>query len=89
MAPTLPLVDGGTTLESALAVNDDVLLELSYPEKQAPFCAHLLQHPLDIEALAAHHLGLGKMHNRCHTGEVEEWMRGNFNVNIPVHVEAS
>ena len=72
-------------LKTALASNDDMLLEMSYPRKQEAFFKHLYDHRQDIEGIVRYHLGL---HNEaaCCIGQVNEWMCGNFNVCIPVYL---
>ena len=86
MAERLRLLREGLTLEKALASNDDMLLELTYPEKQEDFYSRLLMHKSEIEALVCYHLGMKKTQS-CRIGNVEEWMRGNYNVCIPIYVD--
>ncbi|KAI9799422.1 MAG: hypothetical protein M1825_004522 [Sarcosagium campestre] len=84
MQKTLPLLRKTITLESALADDDNVLQEISYPERRVDFFVHLLSHSSDIEAVVAHHLG--SKPDSCRIGEVKEWMAGSFNVCVPVYV---
>lgn len=76
----------GMTLEEALAVDDDVLLELCYSRKQEELLDYLRDSRGDIENAVSRHLGLSKS-ERCRLGEQDEWMRGNFNLCIPVYIE--
>ena len=89
----LPLLRGEISLESALASNDDMLLELSYPQKQKDFFNYLYNHKCDIENIVRYHLGLKKKKKKkkkkkndedCCIGKVDEWICGNFNVYIPI-----
>ena len=59
MPKCLPLLLGRqTTLNAALDSVDDMLLELSYPAKQAVFFSYLREQRSSIEALVSFHLGL-------------------------------
>jgi hypothetical protein len=82
---TLPLLRGNTTLESALEQEEDVLLELDYPEQRIDFFVFLYSNRGDIERIAAYHLSLGPS-DTCRTGDVNEWVHGSFNVCIPLYV---
>jgi len=62
----------------------DVLRKLSYPEKRLDFCGYLHLHASDMEAIAAHHLGLSA--EACSVPWVNEWLHGSFNVCIPIYV---
>src|SRR5580700_4180318 len=87
MPKCLPLLLGRqVTLDAALGSVDDMLLELSYPSKQAVFYSYLCEQQSDIEALVSFHLGLSTM-ERCRMSETREWMCGNFNVCVPVYVD--
>ncbi|KAL4802052.1 hypothetical protein BDV18DRAFT_147438 [Aspergillus unguis] len=85
-ASSLPLLRGSTTLEEALEQEEDMLLELSYPDSRVDFFVFLYSHRNDIIQLVSDHLGLGRS-NQCRLGEVREWIHGSFNVCIPVYVE--
>ena len=84
----LPLLRGEISLETALASNDDMLPELSYPQKQKNFFNYLYNHKSDIENIVRYHLGLKKNEDCC-IGQVDEWICGNFNVCIPVYLDES
>lgn len=62
-----------------------MLLELSYPSKQAAFFAYLREQQPAVEALVSFHLGLSPT-EPCRMSGTEEWMCGYYNVCIPVHV---
>lgn len=85
-ALTLPLLRGSITLDEALEQEEDVILDLSYPECRMEFFVFLYSHRNDIAAIVSDHLGLGRS-IQCRVGEVKEWIHGSFNVCIPVYVE--
>lgn len=82
---TLPLLRGETTLESALVQEEDMLLDLSYPDQRVDFFVWLYSHRSEIEDTVSHHLGLGP--RNCRVGGVNEWIYGSFNVCLPVYVD--
>ncbi|KAJ6151646.1 hypothetical protein N7470_007243 [Penicillium chermesinum] len=82
----LPLLRGSITLEEALQREEDMLLDVSYPNSGIDFFVSLYSHRNDIAAVVSGHLGLGRS-NQCRLGEVREWIHGSFNVCIPVYVE--
>lgn len=84
-AVTLPLLRGTTTLEAALEKEEDMLLDLDYPEQRVDFFVKICGSRGDISKLASYHLGLGSS-DACHLGEVNEWVHGSFNVCIPLYV---
>lgn len=87
MPKCLPLLLGRqVTLDAALRSVDDMLLELSYPSKQAALYSHLREQQSGIEALVSFHLGLSTK-ERCRMSETSEWMCGYYNVCIPVYVD--
>lgn len=83
---TLPLLQGTTTLESALKNEEDMLANLSYPEQRLEFFIFLLDHREEIEDIVTYHLSLTKSET-CRLGEVQEWLCGSFNVCIPIYVD--
>lgn len=85
-ALSLPLLRGSITLEEALQQEEDMLLEVSYPDSRVEFFVFLYGHRNDIAELVSGHLGLDQP-NQCRLGEVREWIHGSFNVCIPVYVE--
>ena len=60
MPRSLPLLRSTITLEEALGEDDDILHELSYPEKRLDFFYYLFQHRSDVEATVSFHLGVAK-----------------------------
>lgn len=82
---TLPLLRGNTTLESALEQEEDILLELGFPEQRIDFFVSLYSNRADVENIASYHLGLSPLET-CRVGGVNEWVHGSFNVCIPLYV---
>lgn len=82
---TLPLLRGNTTLESALEQEEDILLDLRFPEQGIDSFVSLYSNRDDIENIASYHLGLGSS-DTCRVGGVNEWVHGSFNVCIPLYV---
>lgn len=85
-ALTLPLIRGTTTLENALEQEENMLLDLAYPELRIDFFVWLRLHCTEIEETVSYHLGLIGS-EKCRLGEVKEWIHGSFNVCIPVYVD--
>lgn len=87
MPKCLPLLlEREVTLDAALDSVDDMLLELSYPSKQADFYSYLREQQFVIEALVSFHLGLSST-ERCRMSETGEWMCGYYNVCVPIYVD--
>ena len=88
MPQTLPLLRRSITLQEALGEDEDILLELSYPEKRLDFFYHLFQQRKEIEAIVAFHLGVPK--DVCKVAaKFKEWIHGSFNACIPVYIGGS
>lgn len=87
MLRSLPLLKRTITLDEALSEDNNILQELSYPEKRLDFFYYLFQHRPEIEAIVSFHLGVTK--DACTTGEVNEWVHGSFNACIPVYINDS
>ena len=85
---SLPLLRGTTTCQSALEQEEDMLLELDYPEQRIDFFVSLYSSREDIVDIASYHLGLTSS-DTCRLGEVNEWIHGSFNVCIPLYVSKS
>lgn len=85
-ALTLPFLRGSITLDEALEQEEDMLLDVSYPDSRMEFFVFLYSHRNDIAAVVSDHLGLGQSIH-CRLGEVREWIHGSFNVCIPAYVE--
>lgn len=84
-AAVLPLLRGNTTFQSAVEQEEDILIELDYPEQRIDFFLSLYSNREDIANVAAYHLGLSSL-DTCQVGGVKEWIHGSFNVCIPLYV---
>lgn len=84
-ATKLPLLRGTTSLQSALEEEDDMLLDLDYPEQRIDFFVSLYGNRENIITIVSYHLGLQST-DTCRLGEVSEWIHGSFNVCIPIYV---
>ena len=82
---TLPLLRGTTSIQSALEQEDDMLLELDYPEQRIDFFVSLYSKRAFIVDIVSYHLGLAPS-DTCWLGDVNEWIHGSFNVCIPLYV---
>lgn len=83
----LPLLHGRRiSYEQAAAREDDVLLQLAYPQQRLDLYVYLYSHASDIASIVSRHLRLNK-HQNCRLGDVKEWIHGSFNVCIPVYVD--
>lgn len=82
----LPLIRGTTTLEAALEEEEDMLLELDYPDQRVDFLVSIYSNREDVTKLVSGHLGLSSSET-CRLGEVKEWLHGSFNVCIPIYVD--
>lgn len=76
------------SLNAALANSDDMLLELGNSQSRDLFLAYLGSHAREIEHLVSHHLRLAPARDNCTISDRCEWMGGNFNVCIPVHINS-
>lgn len=82
---TLPLLRGTATLKSALEEEEDMLLDLNYPDRRIDFFVSLYLNREEIENIASFHLGLHSS-DTCQTGKVNEWLHGSFNACIPLYI---
>lgn len=87
MATTLPLLRGSISLEDALAEDEDVIQQLSYPEKRLDFWLYLHRCRSQIEDIVSRHLNIPPSDFKL--SDVEEWIHGSFNACIPVYIVAS
>ncbi|KAJ0419620.1 hypothetical protein BJY00DRAFT_302025 [Aspergillus carlsbadensis] len=85
MQRALPLLRGQITLSTALLDDDNVLQELSYPERRLEFYVYLYQNRTVMESIVSYHLNLNRK-QKCRVAEVKEWIAGSFNVCIPVDI---
>jgi hypothetical protein len=88
MPRTLRLLNRDITLEEALSEDDDILHEISYPQKRLDFYYYLLEHRDDLEQLVSFHLRVPR--EKCLVArDFKEWIHGSFNACIPVYVDVS
>lgn len=81
----LSLIKGSVTLEAALEEEEDMLLELDYPDQRVDFFLSIYLNREDVAKLVSRHLGLASAET-CRLGDVNEWLHGSFNVCIPIYV---
>ncbi|BCR96230.1 uncharacterized protein AKAW2_21169A [Aspergillus luchuensis] len=86
MPGALPLLHGQISLSAALDDDDNVLQELSYPQRRIDFYVYLYQHRTVIESIVSYHMNLN-IKQTCRVEEVKEWISGSFNVCIPVVID--
>lgn len=88
MADQLPLLSGNIALDEALHQEDDILQELSYPDKRRKFYSYLIDHQFEIEEIVAFHLGVPK--GACNAArELKDWVHGGFNACMPIYIDES
>ncbi|KAF3899478.1 APH domain-containing protein [Trichophyton interdigitale] len=63
----------------------NILNELQYFEKQTEFITGLAKREGWVKSIVAHHLNISP--SRCNIAESAEWLKGSFNVCIPVTVQ--
>lgn len=86
--PTLRLLNGPMTLQSALNTDENIIHEANYVAATEELYTTLWKEKETIEALTKHHLDLG-VRDSCCVGFPKFWIRGAFNVCIPVKVKSS
>ncbi|KAJ5286819.1 hypothetical protein N7478_002505 [Penicillium angulare] len=84
-AATLPLIRDTMTLQDALEQEEDMPLDLDYPQQRIYFFVSLYGNRERIVNIVSYHLGL-RPSDTCWLGEVKEWIHGSFNVCIPVYI---
>lgn len=85
MPVVLDLLNRQVEFESAISDESNILEKLTYVPETRKIYAYLFEHTGDIQALTAHHLGVNPA--QCVVSHWEEWIRGSFNVCIPVVVD--
>jgi hypothetical protein len=80
----LPLLKGTITLEDALTEDEDIIQQLSYPEKRLEFWLQLYRSQAQISEVVSRHLRIPPSDFRL--AEVEDWIHGSFNACIPIHI---
>ena len=87
--PTVLMLDRRkpTTYESALKKDENIINEVSYQEAATELYEALWNQRHTIQAIVKHHLRLG-IRDDCFVRAQEEWIRGSFNVCIPIEVRS-
>ena len=84
MPATLDLLNRQIRYSSAVEHESNLLKKLTYVSETRKVYAYLSERIDDIEELTAHHLGVGR--EQCVVAHWSEWIRGSFNVCIPLSV---
>lgn len=85
MPNTLDLLHRKIEFQSAVEHESNILAKLTYVLETRKVYANLSEHAGDIQSIAAHHLGVNR--SRCIVSHWRDWIRGSFNVCIPVVVD--
>lgn len=83
---SLELDHGLITYKDAADSEDNVINQLAYFRKTKMLFNHLWEQTRSIEALTAHHLGRSQ-NEACIVQDQRTWIRGSFNICIPVEVK--
>ncbi|EGY22539.1 uncharacterized protein VDAG_03977 [Verticillium dahliae VdLs.17] len=86
--PTLELPNGSLiTQEAALDTDKNIVQEVRHVEATKAFYRRLWAERDVMSALVKHHIGLGDQFD-CFIAPQHQWIRGNFNVCLPVNVRS-
>lgn len=80
------LVNSTITYSAAKECESNVLHELEYWDQETDYFSYLYQNRDSIRSIVAQHLGLNSA-DKCHVADPEQWMRGSFNICIPVDAD--
>ncbi|KAJ5544125.1 hypothetical protein N7494_005404 [Penicillium frequentans] len=80
------LVNSTITYSAAKECESNVLHELEYWDQETDYLSYLYQNRDSIRSIVARHLGLNSA-DKCHIADPEQWMRGSFNICIPVDAD--
>ena len=87
--PTLELLSRRPiTYRSALDTDKNIIHEARYVGATKALYQKLWEERITIEALVKHHVGLGDR-DLCIVAHPRQWLRGSFNVCIPIEVEST
>jgi hypothetical protein len=64
----------------------NILHQLGYYDKQCHFFSYLYDRREWMKAVVVQHLGLSSA-DACHVAKMEDWLRGSFNVCVPITVD--
>jgi hypothetical protein len=85
MPATLDLLHRQIDFKSAVDHESNLLKKLTYVPETRKIYAYLFERTGDIQALTAHHLRVDR--TQCVVSHWKDWIRGSFNICIPVVVE--
>ncbi|KAJ5239573.1 hypothetical protein N7468_004192 [Penicillium chermesinum] len=80
------LLNGTITYSAAKEYESNVLHELTYWDQETDYLTYLHRNRDSIRSIVAQQLGLNSA-DKCHIAHPEQWMRGSFNICIPVDVD--
>ncbi|KAL8367268.1 hypothetical protein RB599_010318 [Gaeumannomyces hyphopodioides] len=80
--------DQPATYESAIERNENIVNKLAWVAKRKAFYERLWDERRAIDAITRHHVGNRTVdaENSCAVAPTDEWLRGGFNVCIPVRL---
>lgn len=81
------LINSTITYSAAKECESNVLQELTYWGQETDFLSYLYRNSDSIRSIVAEHLGLNSA-DKCHIADPEQWMRGSFNICIPVDTDS-
>lgn len=85
MPAALDLLNRQIEFQSAIDHQSNILTKLDNVQETRDVYAYLFERTGDINALTAHYLGVDRA--QCVVSHWEEWIRGSFNICIPVRVK--
>lgn len=80
------LLRGEITYSLAKEREVNILHQLRYFDQQCRFFSYLYDRREWMKAVVVHHLGLSSA-DVCHVAEMAGWLRGSFNVCIPITIK--
>ncbi|KAK2798120.1 hypothetical protein FQN50_008931 [Emmonsiellopsis sp. PD_5] len=75
------------TYSQVASKEENILHKLAYWDKQCEFFTYIHRRRGLIESAVAHHMGLSSS-SRCQAADVKDWMRGSFNLCVPVTIDS-
>ncbi|EGE03460.1 hypothetical protein TEQG_02491 [Trichophyton equinum CBS 127.97] len=79
------LLRGEVTYSDVKGEEVNILHELGYFEKQSQFITALARRDDWVKSVVAHHLNIDP--SRCHIADSATWLKGSFNLCIPVTIQ--
>lgn len=78
--------NGEITYSVAKEREVNILHQLGYYDQQCRFFCHLVDNSDWMKAVIVHHLRL-RSTDACHITEIEDWLRGSFNLCVPINID--